>query len=217
LREIPFVRGNVQSDMEGFSLRYQAVLLVLVVGVLILGCVRTPSKCVPRAGCEVRSNLLAPGSYEVVFVATHGSKAGHSTTGKLVLRASTPGDVSPRTGETVAESMHHRLHGSIEFNFEEIGAPICIDHTVAPAPNSPDPVYPGVLVHEDSEEKGGVILTIGTVSNLRDDLRTGLWRDGPGIVLFVDCLTPTEFSGTWGAWGIVTDGSGYFCARRKSD
>lgn len=198
-------------------MRYQAVLLVLVVGFLTLSCVRVSSDCVPRPSCKVTSNLLAPGSYEVVFVATHGSKAGHSTTGKLVLRTSTPDDVSPRTGETVAESMHHRLYGSIEFDFGEIGAPICIGDTLVPAPNSTDPVYPGVLLHEDLREKDDVVLTIGTVSNLRDDLRTkSVWLDGPGIALFVHCLTPTEFSGTWGAWGIVTDGSGYFCARRKN-
>jgi len=203
--------------MEGFSLRYRAVFLVLVAGFLTLSCVRVPSECVLRADCKVTSNLLAPGSYEVVFVATQGSKAGHSTTGKLVLRASTLDDVSPRTGETVAESEHHRLYGSIEFDFSEVGAPICIDNTVAPAPNSTDPVYPGVLVHEYSEEKGGVCLWIGTILNLRNDLRTGvIGKDGPGIVLFVHCLTPTEFSGTWGAAGIGTDGSGYFCARRKN-
>jgi hypothetical protein len=113
--------------------------------------------------------------------------------------------------------MHHRLYGSIEFDFGEIGAPICIGDTLVPAPNSTDPVYPGVLLHEDLREKDDVVLTIGTVSNLRDDLRTkSVWLDGPGIALFVHCLTPTEFSGTWGAWGIVTDGSGYFCARRKN-
>jgi hypothetical protein len=213
-----FIGGTTKSGMEGFSLRYQAVFSVLVAGFLTLSCVRVSSECVPRPGCKVTSNVLARGSYEVVFVATHGSKAGHSTIGKLVLRTSAPGDVSPRTREPVAESERHRLYGSIEFKFGEIGAPICIGDTLVPAPNSTDPVYPGVLVHEYSEEKGGgVILTIGALSNLRDDLRTGVvWLDDPGVALFVHCLTPTEFSGTWGAWGILTDGSGYFCARRKS-
>ena len=203
--------------MEGFSLRYQAVFLALVMGFLTLSCVRVPPECLPRANCKVTPNLLAQGSYEVVFVATHGSKAGRSTTGKLVLRTSSPDDVSLQTGETVAECEHHRLYGFIEFDFGKIGAPIRIGDTVAPAPNSTDPVYPGVLVIEDLKEKGGVALWVGTVLNLRNDLRTGvLWRDGPGIILLVHCLTPTEFSGTWGAGGIVTDGSGYFCARRKS-
>jgi hypothetical protein len=197
-------------------LRYLAIFLVLVVGFLTLSCLRASSECIPRARCEVTSNLLSPGNYEVLFVATHGSKAGRSTTGKLVLRTSIPGDVSPRTGETVAESEHHRLYGSIEFAFGEIGAPIRIGDPEVPAPDSTDPVYPGVLVFE-GKEKGGVVLTIGTLFNLRDDLCTGLMgMDGPGISLSVNCLTPTEFFGTWGPWGIVTDGSGYFCARRKS-
>lgn len=215
--KVLFVRGNVQSGMEGFFLRYQAVFSVLVAGFLTLSCVSVSSECEPRPGCKVTSNELTPGRYEVVFVANHGSKAGHSIVGKLTLRDSTPGDVSPRTWEPVTESTHHRLYGSIEFNFSEIGAPIRTGAGVEPAPNSTDPVYPGVLVHEDPKEKRTVILTIGTLFNFRDDLRTGLMgTDGSGIVLFVHCLTATEFSGTWGPWGIVKDGSGYFCARRKS-
>jgi len=162
----------------------------------------------------VRSELLGAGSYEIVFVATDGTKAGHRTTGKLVLRTSTPDDVSPRTGEKVAERLHHRLYGFIEFDFEEIGAPIFLKHTIVPAPNSTDPAYPGVLLQEDLKEIFGVpILTVATISNIR----TGLMGfDGPGIGLFIHCLTPTEFTGTWGKWGIRGNGSGYFCARRMN-
>lgn len=197
-------------------MRHVAVFLGLLLGVVILYCVKASSECIPRANCKVTPSLISPGSYEVVFVATHGSKVGRNATGRLILRTSSPDDVSPRTREPVAESEPHRLYGFIELDFGEIGAPIRIDDTVAPAPNSADPVYPGVLVHEDMGELAAIVITIGTLSNLRDDLRTGVrWKDGPGIALFVHCLTPTEFYGTWGAWGIVVDGSGYFCARRR--
>ncbi len=209
-----FVDGIGRSSVEGSSLRYNPVFPVLVVGFLTLGCVRLSSECMPMANCRVTGNVLSPGSYEVIFVANHGSKAGQNTTGKLVLRTSSPDDVSPRTREAVAESKPHRLYGFIEFDFAEIGAPILGD-TVAPAPNSTDPVYPGVLVIED---KKAVTLWVATLLNLRDDLRTGvLPTDGSGIVLYVGCLTPKEFSGTWGPAGIVTDGGGYFCARRRPD
>jgi hypothetical protein len=201
---------------KGFPLRYQATFSAFVMGLLTLCCANVSSQSVPLTRCEVIPDLLGPGSYEIVLVATGGSKAGRSTTGKLVLRASAPGDVSPRTGEAVSESEHHRLYGSMEFGFDDVGAPIRVNDPVAPAPDSTDPVYPGVLVHEDSN-RFGLLLTVGTLSNLRNDLRTGMvWVDGPGIALFVTCLTPTEFSGTWTNWGILENGTGYFYARRKN-
>jgi hypothetical protein len=199
------------------SLKYRVFISALVTLFLTLSCAKAPCQYIPKPECDTTSTVLAPGTYEVVFVATHGSKAGHRTTGVLVLRASREGDVSPRTGETVAESRQHRLWGSIEFDFHEIGAPILEHDTIAPPPNSADPVYPGVLLHEDLRDRFRVFLTIGTVSNLRDDLRTGSWwTDGPGIALHIHCLTETEFSGRWDRWGIIGDGRGYFCAKKMN-
>jgi hypothetical protein len=53
------------------------------------------------------------------------------------------------------------------------------------------------------------VLLIGTLTNRRDDEG---WQDGPGIELVVRRQRGQSFRGTWGEWGIVRGGSGYFCA-----
>jgi hypothetical protein len=150
------------------------------------------------------------------LVAKRGTRAGKMVVGKLWLTSTSQSDVSPTTGERPPQTEQLSaipLYGSLEMDLEAVGAPIKRHDANAPDPDSRDPIRPGVLVHlvgwEPKYPENTPVLTIGTVSNLR----TGkIWVDGPGMGLWVHQLGPSGFAGRWDAWGIVSDGSGYFCA-----
>lgn len=157
--------------------------------------------------------VLRPGRYELTLVATAGSEAGHRARGRLWLTTSSAVDRSPRTGQRVPKSdtLESPLYGATDVALDSVGAPMMGD-TIAPTPQSTDPIYPGVRVliqnWQYDQPKQPVIL-IGTLSNLRNGQ---MWLDGGGIGLFVTANRASTFAGRWGPWGRMANGSGYFCA-----
>jgi hypothetical protein len=80
-----------------------------------------------------------------------------------------------------------------------------------------DPIRPPILGHVFRGVYNGqpgqiFALAIGSVGNNR---ATGGGLDGMGIGLFVKRITRQGFFGTWGPYGIIKTGSGYFCAFRN--
>jgi hypothetical protein len=173
-----------------------------------------PPNCEPaRDTAHASAAMLRPGRYELTLIATGGSDSGHRTRGRLWLTASSAADQSPRTGERVPKSdtVEGPLYGATDVPLSSVGAPM-MDDTIAPKPQSTDPIYPGVRVliqnWQFDRPKRPVIL-IGTLSNLRNGRH---FSDGGGIGLFVTTNRGSTFSGDWGPWGIMANGSGYFCA-----
>ena len=149
-------------------------------------------------------------------MATEGRSAGQSSTGALILRPTSTLDRSPKTGaRPVRHNPNHvPLYGWTDLDLPSVAAPVMLDDTLIPLPNSRDPVRPGVLVliqnWEDPGRDQQPVLLIGTLSNLRDQVG---WEDGPGIALWVRQIDTGGFSGTWGKWGILVGGRGYSCAQ----
>jgi len=165
------------------------------------------------------SSPIAAGRYSVVLVATKGRQKRQRVVGTLTLKPTSSLDVSPRTGET-AQDRHLAetpLYGALEANLSGVDAPMCSGEP-NPDTASMDPVYPGVLLHfiewEDRYPKPTPVLTIGTLSNLRNGKD---YFDGCGIGLFVTRTEDASLFGEWDRWGIVGGGSGYFCAYRTGD
>lgn len=157
---------------------------------------------------------LAPGHYMLTMVATSGPKAGKETTGPLWLHPTSPSDSSPFTGHKPLDTNPREvpLFGTADLDWNAVDAPVFPSDTLAPNPTSRDPVRPGVLVLIENWEHPSLrkrpLLLIGTLTNRRDDEG---WQDGPGVQLVVRTQRGQGFRGTWGNWGIVRGGSGYFC------
>ena len=163
-----------------------------------------------------RAIALTPGSYRLTLVATAGRTAGKYRSGRLRLTLAGPTDRSPRTGEgpDTTRLTQFPLVGSVDLDFRGVGAPMAAaGSSRAPAPTSTDPIYPGVLVVTDfvpdSTQLGSARLLIGTLQNQRVP---SFAQDGMGIMLTVCNWSPIGFGGTWDRYGIVSNGSGYFCA-----
>ena len=192
------------------------IVLSSVVAVLACGCASGP--CPRPTKPDANVSQLLPGSYDIVFLATSGSERGTQTTGKLVLKRTSPTDRSPSTGEPPADFNNDRakqpLYGWIDADLEKVGAPICAMEGEV-LPNSHDPVFPGVIVeverNDDTYPDGTPVLNIGTVSN---DRTVVFATDGCGIGLWVHEIDPNGFSGKWGEYGIIANGRGRFCATR---
>jgi hypothetical protein len=80
-----------------------------------------------------------------------------------------------------------------------------------------DPIRPpilGTVFRGVYNGKTGQIfdLAVGSIGN---DRESGGGLDGMGMGLFVKKITRQGFFGTWGRYGIVKTGSGYFCAFRN--
>lgn len=178
--------------------------------------VNSSSECTPPVADASASRPLAPGDYTLTLTATEGSRAGARTSGLLRLLPTSPDDRSPRIGQRAASDLQPApLYGMAELDWDAVGAPmeavVETGDTLHPPSTSADPVYPGVLVLMNPQKTESV-LVIGTLSNRRDG--SG-WLDGAGIGLMVRRVDARGFHGTWGHWGIVMDGSGYFCAERR--
>ena len=107
-----------------------------------------------------------------------------------------------------------QLIGTLDVDLAIVAAPMCGD---AYDPRSIDPGYPGVLANtitwEGDYPKGTPVLTVGALTNRRDGRQL---FDGCGIGLFVTRTDASSFFGKWDRWGIVANGSGYFCAYREN-
>jgi hypothetical protein len=178
-----------------------------------------PCSLVDKPPSSFNGALPTAGEYEIRFIADQGSKSGSEVIGTLWLWLTRPNDVSFKTGEypkDIDGLPSPPLYGAIDFDYKAIGAPIDTNDKVAPNPSSKDPIYPGVLVHiidwMDGYPVDTPVLTIGSLSNLRNG---SMYLDGPGICLILHQLDKTGFSGIWTNWGIMIDGSGYFCATLK--
>ncbi len=159
-----------------------------------------------------------PGEYRLTMVAIRGSRRGESRTGPLHLEKSRAVDGKRITfrNEFLPDTAEHLLIGHTSVDLLGVGAPMARSNdAVEPSWTSRDKTHPGVLVlvarRYGTDSISAVDLLIGTVSNHRDGSN---WLDGAGIHLSVNEISDSTFAGHWGAWGIIHDGSGYFCARR---
>jgi hypothetical protein len=168
------------------------------------------------AGAHRTATMLLVGNYELTLETTSGLNAGNSATGSLWLARTSPSDSSPATGRRPARSDTREVpyYGAAHLDFERVGAPVFLDDTLVPRPESRDPVRPGVVVLLQNWESDTLpptlVLVIGSLMNRRDDEG---WEDGPGIGLWVRATNERDFSGNWREAGIVRGGQGHFCAR----
>ena len=168
-----------------------------------------------------RGALPSAGTYQLIITATIGPKSGRRATGELLLWPTTPGDRSPRTGQTPSPNENLAaapLWGAITADLREVGAPLPdMRQSDWPQPGSQDPVFPGVLVRIQNWQSDTLLqqpmLWVAAPSNVRTDLGYAV-ADGPGIILRVRALTDSTFRGTWGPAGRLRVG-GYFCAARR--
>lgn len=155
---------------------------------------------------------MAPGTYQLVLVATKGDRKRARAYGLLTLRQSPPDERPRPVGEVRVgwEWDPKELIGTLDVDLSRVAAPMCGD---APDPRSTDPVYPVVktIDWDDRYPQGTPVMVVGTLSNRRDGTQA---CDGCGIGLFVTHADSTGFFGKWDRWGIVANGSGYFCAYR---
>jgi hypothetical protein len=161
------------------------------------------------------------GEYQVIFLAERGSKKDAISEGALWLRATSTSDKSPRTGE-VADASYIAItpmYGWMDAELDLVGAPICA-RPPYPAPNSEDPVYPGVLVHAHpdlplpQDAKGEVMLTVSTLSNVRNG-EEGF--DGCGFFMYITSWDGKCYKGRWSKYGRRSDGSGRYCLCPKHE
>jgi hypothetical protein len=182
---------------------------------LPMTCVPTSDSLRTPAGARVGS-----GTFDLILVATFGSRAGDSARGTLTLRRARSSDRSPRTGQRPnreEDRRHVILWGYSSLNFAKVGAPVPdSSSSYPPAPTSEDLLFPGVIGLVQSWDRTSLphqnMLLVGSAANVRADLE-GFMADGPGIVLRVRRLDTGSFSGTWGAVGFA-DVGGYFCSQR---
>jgi hypothetical protein len=162
---------------------------------------------------------VSAGEYLLVIV-TEGRDGEQSVSrGRLSLVPTRPNDRSARTRHGPAipnDTIAYPLRGTTDVRFENV--PYALEDTIAPTPTSTDPIRPGVLVHRPREATPGPLfakwmITVGALSNLRDEPG---WVDGGGVVMSINRFTPAGFAGTWGPWGRVRTGGGYFCTARVS-
>jgi hypothetical protein len=122
-----------------------------------------------------RAIALASGECVLYMAADTGSKAGRSTRGLAELRPTTLDDRSPRTGEQAFLPPDlTALYGWTNANLAAVGAPIC-SGPLNPAPDSREPVYPGILLLAWSlgvsdwhqQPVGAQVPTISSFSNVR--------------------------------------------------
>jgi hypothetical protein len=167
------------------------------------------------------SARVQPGAYRLTMVAAGGSRTGHQTSGVLQLWRTSAADRSPTRPTQrppAGDTARAPLYGTAAIDWSAVAAPIDKPDTSGdPAlSDSRDPLHPGVLVLIQNWDGPGLrqsALIIGTHRNRRVDDHT-MNSDGPGIFLSVRRFTDTGFEGTWGNFGIVANGSGYFCAVR---
>ena len=166
-----------------------------------------------RAPTDVR---LGQGTYRLVMVASHGTRAGRASSGTLALWPSSIRDRSRRrpAERPPADTASAPFYGATSIDFPAIGAPVNVrgDEWV-PAPSSRDPLHPGVLVLASATPAGSrfpSMIVIGTVSNRRvADEPVGV--DGEGIYLAFRRQRGDTIAGYWGGYGRRVNGSGYFC------
>jgi hypothetical protein len=134
----------------------------------------------------------------------------------MTLVAATDADVSPRTGEKpVDEFQSTRLFGWMQLDYGAIDLRVTRERGI-PAPDSTDPVSPGVIVR-DRGRPGSVarpILTMNSDANIRrpgQPVRT----DGPGFSFSVFAVNGDGFQGAFAGGFLASDPSGYFCARQQ--
>jgi len=165
-----------------------------------------PVPCAPTAGALMdggRADALA-GEYRLTLVASRGTRAGKSATGRLVLRpfAGEARPVPDRAG------VRYPLYGGAELPLDSIGAVAAGD--IRPA----DATAPGVLVIEwrrtTPQPAPQITLRLGADAN-----RGGPDRfDGPHLALQVAMSERDRFAGIWESGGGEVQAGGYFCAQR---
>jgi hypothetical protein len=198
------------------SVRHHATfwLLIPTLSSVTLSAQRAHCPRLPPQGATDRISLRA-GRYQLTLAADSGAPPSSSTTGVVTLWATTPRDSSARTGIVAVgtDTSKTPFYGSVSMDFKPVHAPVMEQGgDVEPAPESRDPVYPGVLVFAGAEpvahNSARYTILISTVSNLRDGR---IVADGLGIGLWARRSVDSTFYGDWSEWGIVAGGRGHFC------
>jgi hypothetical protein len=176
---------------------------------------RVPADCEPARSEAVDAHILdhLEGEYDLVLVATAGSRIGTTAAGTLRLWRTSSTDRSLRTDARPppGDTTLYTHYGATDVPLLRVGAPISHERdALEPAPTSQDPVFPGVLLRREGTS---ATLLVSTVGNRREE---DSWLDGTGIMLPITFADVAGFSGTWDHYGLLVDGSGYFCARRRA-
>jgi hypothetical protein len=162
-----------------------------------------PQACPPVAtpASDLTADGLA-GEYAVRLIATSGAKQDASASGRLELRAQDSAYRTMDRADGSADTTYSfPLYGTAEVDFSAVGA------TIPGDPGSSDPSSPGVLV---IERPGGVMLRLGSVANRRSVRRF----DGGYMVLEVQQVTDSGFTGFWRSAANLQESGGHFCAVR---
>ena len=167
--------------------------------------------CAPAPGPlaeDARAEDLR-GSYRLLLVASHGARAGDSTTADLELAPpddslkTRPGPLGLRDTTTL-----YPLVGWTTADPAAVGA---VD---TGALDARDPAAPGVLVIERtraSQPTRSILLRLGAEANRRDDR---LRFDGGYFTLTVLQIDEQGFAGSWASAAGLPAAGGHFCASR---
>jgi hypothetical protein len=168
---------------------------------------------------------LRPGTYRLTLVEDTPEPRAATVGGMLWLAPTSANDRSPwHPGErpSPGDTVRAPLYGSTDVDLYVVNAALQLaDLTTesdvplpVPAPNSWDPLHPGVLAFLEREAPMGprqTVLLIGTGANRRAGT-PGV--DGVGVILRVRRVSASGFQGTWGPYAMLRGGAGYFCAVR---
>jgi hypothetical protein len=165
------------------------------------------------------------GTYRLTLVEDTPEPGATTVAGSLWLAPTSANDRSPgHPGErpSPGDTVRAPLYGSTDVDLYMVNAALQVaDLTTesdvplpVPAPNSWDPLHPGVLAFLEREAPAAprqTILLIGTGANRRAGT-PGV--DGVGVILRVWQVSASGFQGTWGPYATLRGGAGYFCAVR---
>ena len=143
------------------------------------------------------------GEYELVLIATRGNSAGNSVEGRLWLRLNEPSlRAIPSASGGARTDARAPLYGWSDVDVSQVGGLRLGD------PASTDPIRPGVLLVEGSEQ---IVLRFGSEAN-----RRGVTRfDGGYFVLRVRRVDEQGFAGNWASGVVEVQAAGHFCAVRR--
>lgn len=166
-----------------------------------------PVSCAPMAGempAGGRADGLA-GEYRLTLVATRGTRAGKSVSGRLMLR---PFEGAARPVTPVAGA-RYPLYGGATLALDSIGAIAAGDISRA------DAARPGVLVMEwrratPPPPADQITLRFGADANAGGPNRF----DGAHLALNLAATTGDGFAGIWDSAAGDVRAGGYFCAAR---
>ena len=152
------------------------------------------------------------GTFDVVFVATAGTRAGQQAPGRLVLRPQDAGLVAVPNADTSVVVTQPTI-GQLDLAVADIGA------TQMGDPMSDSAATPGVGLYVTRVRGGevtGVVARVGSASNIRNQTLF----DGGYFTLHIAGVSRDGLWGTWrssaGTGFMTAEPAGHFCALRRT-